>query len=149
MIITLYNLVYMPEEAAIWKKSSLMNVSDHQDYCCDSWNCAVEQMFIQLGHISQCIGELITLILLTHLCLNKMTTITETAQFFNWNIRISSRISLKLFLGVQLSISQHWFRSWLGTKQETSHHWNQFWPSSMMHICGTNGRWVEIHIELS
>ena len=31
----------------------------------------------------------------------------------------------KFFLKVQLTISQHWFRQWLGTEQVTSHYLNQ------------------------
>ena len=34
---------------------------------------------------------------------------------------------LSLFLGVQLTIFQHWFRWWLGTNQATSHYLNQWW----------------------
>ena len=32
-----------------------------------------------------------------------------------------------LFLGVQLTIFQHWFRWWLGADQATSHYLNQWW----------------------
>ena len=51
---------------------------------------------------------------------------------FHWN----------LFLGVQLTINQHWFRQWLDAKQATSHYLNQCWPSSLTHICSTRERWV-------
>ena len=44
--------------------------------------------------------------------------------FLNKNIRISIKI-WSLFLGVQLTISQHWFRWWLGADQATSHYLNQ------------------------
>ena len=37
-----------------------------------------------------------------------------------------------LFLGIKLTISQHWFRLWLGTKQVPSHYLNQWWHSNMM-----------------
>ena len=47
-----------------------------------------------------------------------------------------------LFLGVQLIIGQDWFSLWLGTEQATNHYLNQRWPSSLTHICGTSGRWV-------
>ena len=30
-------------------------------------------------------------------------------------------------------------------EQATSHYLNQWWPSSLMHICGTRGRWVKSH----
>ena len=36
---------------------------------------------------------------------------------FHWNV----------LLMVQLTISQHWFRSWLGADQATSHYLNQWW----------------------
>ena len=39
-----------------------------------------------------------------------------------------------LFLKVQLTISQHWFRKWLGAKQALSHYLNQSWPSSLTHV---------------
>ena len=52
---------------------------------------------------------------------------------FHWN----------MFSGVQLTISQHWFRWWLGAEQATSHYLNQWWPSSLTHICGTRGKWVK------
>ena len=29
-------------------------------------------------------------------------------------------------------------------EQETNHNLNQWWPSSLMHICGTRGRWVKL-----
>ena len=45
----------------------------------------------------------------------------------------------RLFLRVQLTIFQHWFRKWLGANQATSHYLNQCW---LKHICGSRGRWV-------
>ena len=39
--------------------------------------------------------------------------------------RLTSHWSL--FLGVQLTICQHWFRWWLGAGQATSHYLNQCW----------------------
>ena len=53
---------------------------------------------------------------------------------FHWN----------LFLMIQLTISQHWFRLWLGAEQPTNHYLNQCWPSYLMHICGTRCGWVNI-----
>ena len=47
-----------------------------------------------------------------------------------------------LFLKVQLTISQCWFRWWLGAEQATSHYLNQCWPRSLTHICGTRGDWL-------
>ena len=39
-----------------------------------------------------------------------------------------------LFHSVQLTISQHWLRWWIGTGQATSHYLNQCWPSSQENI---------------
>ena len=43
-----------------------------------------------------------------------------------------------------MAINQHCFRYWLGTAQETSHYLNQWWPTSLMHICGSRGRWLKV-----
>ena len=51
-----------------------------------------------------------------------------------------------LFLSVQLTTTQHWFRWWPGAEWATSHHPNQCWPDLLKHICGTSGRWVKLHI---
>ena len=68
-------------------------------------------------------------------------------HFLNKNIRIFIQFSLTFVPKVQLTKSQCWFRQWLGTKQVTSHYLNQCWPSSLMHICGTRGRWVKTSFE--
>ena len=63
---------------------------------------------------------------------------------FSWMKMIEFRFKLhrNMFPWVQLTISQHWFRQWLGAKQVTSHYLDQWWPSSLTHICGAKGRWV-------
>ena len=40
---------------------------------------------------------------------------------------LRSKFHWSLFLRVQLTISQHWFRLWLGADQATSHYLNQWW----------------------
>ena len=47
-----------------------------------------------------------------------------------------------LFLRVQLTIFEHWFRQWLGTIQATSHYLNQCWPNSPTHIYSSRGGWI-------
>ena len=42
-----------------------------------------------------------------------------------------------MFLRIQLTISQHWFRLGFGTKQTTTCYLNQWWPSSLMRKCVT------------
>ena len=48
-----------------------------------------------------------------------------------------------MFLKIQLIISQHWFRLWLGAKQVTSHYLNQWWFSLLMHTCIIRPQWVK------
>ena len=47
--------------------------------------------------------------------------------FLNENIWIWLRSHWSLFPRVQLTIFQHWFRSWLGTDQAISHYLKQWW----------------------
>ena len=47
--------------------------------------------------------------------------------FLNENVLILFKISLNLFLRIELTISQYWFRLWLGADQATSHYLNQWW----------------------
>ena len=47
-----------------------------------------------------------------------------------------------LFLWVQLTIYQHWFRLWLGAKEATSHFLNQWCPDSKVHGTNMGPTWV-------
>ena len=58
--------------------------------------------------------------------------IDEFQLMFHWS----------LFLSVELTIFQHWFRRWLGTDQATSHYLNQWRWSFLTHICVTRPQWV-------
>ena len=44
---------------------------------------------------------------------------------------------------MQLSISHHWFGSWLGARSVPSYYLNQWGPKSMPHICVTGPQWVK------
>ena len=84
---------------------------------------------------------------LPHLPLDKMAAILQTtfSNAFSWmkNFVFRFEFPWSSSLMVQLAMSQHWFKYWLGTEQATSHYLNQCWPSSPMHICGiTRVRWV-------
>ena len=62
---------------------------------------------------------------------DKMTTILQTtfSNAFSWQKMFEFRLKFHwtLFLRVQLTIFQHWFRWWLGAVQATSHYLNQWW----------------------
>ena len=77
-----------------------------------------------------------------------MATISQTIYWdaFSWMTSFVFWLNfhVSLFLRVQLTIIQHWFRWWLGAVQATSHYLNQCWPDSLMQICGTRGRWVNV-----
>ena len=80
--------------------------------------------------------------------LDKMAAISQTtfSSAFSWmkSFVFWLKFHLCLLLGIQLTISQHWFWWWFGTKQLTSHYLNQCWPNPWMHICVTRGRWGNV-----
>ena len=83
---------------------------------------------------------------LTHWGRDKMAAIFQTtsSNAFSWMKMYEFRLKFhwSLFLRVQLTIFQYWFRWWLGAEQATSHYLNQWWPSSTTHVCVTRPRWV-------
>ena len=85
--------------------------------------------------------------ILTHLPLDKMATISQTmfSDAFSWMKSFVLRLKF-LFVRVQLTITQHWFRSWPGAEKATSHYLNQSWSDSLTHICSISGRWVNTSI---
>ena len=68
---------------------------------------------------------------LTHWGRDKMVAIFQTtfSNTFSWMKMHEFRLSFhwRLFPRVQLTISQHWFREWLGAGQATLHYLNQWW----------------------
>ena len=60
-----------------------------------------------------------------------MDAISQTtfSSAFSWMKMFEYRLKFhwSLFLRVQLTISQHWFRKWLGADQATSHYLDQWW----------------------
>ena len=54
---------------------------------------------------------------------------TTSSSAFSWMKMFECRLEFQwsLFLRVQLTIFQHWFRSWFGAVQATSHCLNQWW----------------------
>ena len=68
---------------------------------------------------------------LTHWDQNLMAAILQrTFSLFRHILHF--KFHWTLFLGVQLTISQHWFTLCLGTVQATSHYLNQCWPRCLM-----------------
>ena len=68
---------------------------------------------------------------LTHWGRDKMDAIFQTtfSNEFSWMKMYEFRFPFhwSLFLGVQITIFQHWFRYWLGADQAPSHYLNQWW----------------------
>ena len=54
---------------------------------------------------------------------------TTLSNAFSWMkmLEFQLRFHWSLFLRVQLTIIQHWFRYWLGAGQATSHYLNRWW----------------------
>ena len=69
--------------------------------------------------------------ILTHWGRDKMAVVSQTtlSNAFSWMkmLEFRWRFHWSLFLRVQLTIFQHWFRYWLGAGQATSHYLNQWW----------------------
>ena len=67
----------------------------------------------------------------THWGRDNMDAISQTtfSSAFLWMkmLKFLLRFLWNLFLRVQLTIFQHWFRLWLGAVQATSHYLNQWW----------------------
>ena len=84
---------------------------------------------------------------LAHLSLEKMGAISQTifSGAFSWvrDVVFSLKFHCCLFIRVQLTITQHLFRLWLGAVSVTSHYLNQCWSDSLTHRCGTKGRGVK------
>ena len=65
---------------------------------------------------------------------------------FMWIVVFLFIFHLNLFLRVQSTISQQWFRKGFGANQVTNPYMNQWWPSLLMHVCHaymcvTSTRW--------
>ena len=50
------------------------------------------------------------------------------------------------FITVQLTISYHWFKQWLGDEHATSHYLNQWWFSLLTHMSVTLPQWVKHNV---
>ena len=68
---------------------------------------------------------------LTHWGRDTMAAFSQTTVWnaFSWMKILEFRLKFhwSLFLRVQLTIFQHWFREWLGAGQAASHYLNQWW----------------------
>ena len=56
----------------------------------------------------------------------------ELRLWFHWS----------LFLRIQLTICQHWFRNWLGANQTRNHFLKLWWPKLLTHVYVTKPQWV-------
>ena len=110
-----------------------------------------------------CFNLILTTVSLCIIRLNetilKCFSITQTHTFqnifsndisiaFSWMKIIEFRLKLhwNMFPAVQLTISQHYLRQWLGADQAINHYLDQWWPSSLTHICGTRGDDLKINV---
>ena len=74
--------------------------------------------------------NMVSFSILTHWGRDKMAAVSQTtlSNAFSWTKMLEFRLRFhwSLFLRVQLTIIQHWFRLWLGAGQATSHYLNQW-----------------------
>ena len=93
------------------------------------------------------------LYILTHWGRGKMAAISQTtsSNAFSWMkvYEFRLRFHWSLFLRVQLTIFQHWFRWWLGACQATSHYLNQWWLDywCIYASLGLNELWDIIYLD--
>ena len=113
------------------------------------WGCKFgDVMFVMtdLPYVLEIRGWLCIRLIFNSFPLDKMAAILEMrcSNAFRWmeSFIFWFKFHCSLFVCTQLTISQHWFRLWLGAKWATSHYLSQCWPSSLMHICSTRGTWV-------
>ena len=102
---------------------------------------------------SNCLTTMLSLMIMKHTQWltfwgrDEMAVISQTtvsnAIFFNKNVWISLKISLKFFPRSELKICQHWCKWWLGADQATSHYLDQWWLIFPTHICVTWPQWVK------
>ena len=82
-------------------------------------------------HQMNCACGLRFVMLYWHICTETKWTpfCRRHFQIHFLNEKYESRIKLhwSRFLKVQLMVSQHWFKLWLGANQATSHHLKQWW----------------------
>ena len=68
---------------------------------------------------------------LTHWSRDNMAAVSQTTHSNAFSLMKTLEFRLRfhwiLFLRVQLTIIQHWFRKWIGAGQATSHYLNQLW----------------------
>ena len=83
------------------------------------------------GLVQDCSNSSALTMELTHWGQNKMTAISQTtlSNAFSWMKMVQFLLKLHwiLFIRIQLTIFQHWFRWWLGADQATSHYLKQWW----------------------
>ena len=77
------------------------------------------------------VAVFLKLSLLTHWGRDKMAAILQTtfSNAFSWMKmhEFHLRFHWSLFLRLELTIFQHWFKKWLGADKVTSHYLNQWW----------------------
>ena len=75
---------------------------------------------------------------LKHWCKNKMADILQItfSNAFAWMKTFQFQLNFNwgLFLRVKLTLSQYWFRWWIGTKQGANNYLNQRWPNSDIYM---------------
>ena len=100
---------------------------------CSSIKASIPTLLASIWSCTKEFGVVSMLIMgsLTHWGWAKMADIFQTtfSNAFYWMKIYEFGLSFhwKLFLGVQLTKFQHWFRKWLAAIQETSHCLNRWW----------------------
>ena len=128
-----YSLVFTFQSLSLFMSSS-------SQLCPGSWPSPSRQRILRQFYWCLHTAEVSMAGTLTHWGRDKMVAIYQTFSngFFLMKMHVHILL-LKfhrcLFLGIPLTIFQHWFRQWLGTDQATSHCLNQWWLNLLPHLC--------------
>ena len=127
------------QKSGPWFNIKLSSYQYRKSYCGDKTVVRSSYLHNGISYTSKMASFILNLgpvAHISHVCVNtqaetKMGTIFQTtfSNAFSWMKMYKFRLKFhwSLFLWVQLTISQHWFRPWLGTGQVTSHCLNQCW----------------------
>ena len=128
MLITLINFMAIISDINMWLCQWLKFLY-YQQWSLNQW--LGNYLFIHFLLWLHCYS--VTISWVHHLCWGRdeMDAITQTtfssAFFWKKTFEFQLKFHWSLFLRVQLTIFQHWFRQWLCADQATSHYLNQWW----------------------
>ena len=111
-----------------WREASLLMLSPVMYILILDTSCLLCSVHLRIWNY---VAQSMMFSRLTHWGWDKMAAVLQAtlSNAFSWMKMLELRLIFhwSLFLRVQLTIFQHWFRWWLGAGEATSHYLNQWW----------------------